>query len=293
MSVDTARSLLFVPADNPRRLAKAWAADVDVVIADLEDAVAPAAKDSAREALRAHLESAGRPRGALWVRVNGIDTEHAERDLALAGDTPLTSAVVLPKTTYTAVGALTIAKPIVALVETAEGLLDVAAIARCSSVARLMLGTVDLAAELAIDISPDSAVLEHARCLLAVASAAARLPGPVDGVWVDIGDEPGLRREAAAARAAGFAGKACIHPDQIATVREVFSPSPHAISRAQRIVAAADAALREGQGVIEVDGRMVDRPVVEQARRIASLVAPPARIQPVATADAQDERSLS
>jgi len=270
MPVETVRSLLFVPADNSRRLAKAWVADVDVVIADLEDAVAPSAKAAAREALRVRLESDVAPRGALWIRVNGLDTEHAERDLALAERAPLASAVLIPKATCEAVRELTVSKPAVALIETAQGLLDAAALARSGRFARLMLGTVDLAAELGIEIAPDSAMLAHARSVLAVASAAGGLPGPVDGVWIDVRDEYGLRREAAASVAAGFTGKACIHPDQIAPVRDVFTPSPEAISRAKRIVDAADAALREGLGVIEVDGRMVDRPVVQRARRIAS-----------------------
>jgi citrate lyase subunit beta / citryl-CoA lyase len=105
---------------------------------------------------------------------------------------------------------------------------------------------------------------------LALASVAAGLPGPVDGVWPGIADFDGMRAEAQIALAAGFTGKACIHPNQIDIAHEVFTPSPEAVARARRIVSAADAAAARGDGVIALDGRMVDRPVVERARRLVA-----------------------
>jgi citrate lyase beta subunit len=263
----TARSLLFVPADHGRRLARAWTAPSDAVIADLEDAVAPAARPAARELLEAQIGS-GRPRGALVVRINALDTEDSTADLALLRRCFGIDAIVVPKASARTLATLNLDIPVIALVETAAGILGAADIARVPGVFRLMLGTVDLAAELGIAITPTSPVFQHARAALTLASAAARLPGPIDGVWTAIGDTNGLSTEALNAKSAGFTGKACIHPDQLSTVHETFSPSPDELEQARRIVDAAGAALAAGQGAIAVEGLMVDRPVVERARQL-------------------------
>lgn len=264
------RSLLFVPADQPRRLARAWVTDVDAVIADLEDAVAPDVKATARTTLAEHVASAGPPRAPLWVRINGLETEHAQPDLELVADLPAT-AVLVPKAAPRAVAALAADLPIVALVETAAGLLDAAATAALPGVAQLMLGTVDLAADAGVDMALDSPLFAHARASLAIASAAAALPGPIDGVWTDLSDLDGMRHEAMLARANGFSGKACIHPDQIPIARDVFTPSARTLTEMRRLVATADEAARAGSGVTVLDGRMVDRPVVDRARRVLEM----------------------
>jgi len=271
VTVAAARTFLFVPADRPRRLEKAWASAADFVIADLEDAVAPGAKAAARATLR---EWADRPRpaGGICVRVNALDTPEAAADLELLGGAAAVDAVMVPKAAAATLAAAAAATglPAIALVETAAGVLDAAAIAATPGVARLMIGTVDLTAELGVELALDAPLLSQARAAIALASAAAGLPGPIDGVWIDVADSDGLRAETRLARAAGFAAKACIHPDQLAPVAAELAPSAAELERARRIVAAGDAALAAGDGAVAVDGRMVDRPVIERARRIVA-----------------------
>jgi citrate lyase subunit beta/citryl-CoA lyase len=269
----TARSLLFVPADHERRMARAWAARSDAVIADLEDAVAPAARPAARELLEAQINGS-RPHGALVVRINALDTEDSTADLALVRRCRGIDAIVVPKASAGALATRNLDMPVIALVETAAGILEAADLARVPGVIRLMLGTVDLASDLGIEITPTSPVFQHARAVLALASAAARLPGPIDGVWTAIGDMHGLSTEAQSAKSAGFTGKACIHPHQVPTVHEVFCASRDELEQAKRIVDAAATALAAGQGAIAVDGLMVDRPVVERARQLLADAQP-------------------
>jgi citrate lyase subunit beta/citryl-CoA lyase len=262
-----ARTLLFVPGDQPRRLARAWTAPADAVIVDLEDAVAPDRKQAAREIVEEHV-AARRPDGALVLRVNALDTEDAAADLALAGRLDGMDAVMVPKARASQLTGMPLPHPVIALIETSAGVLEAEEIAKAPGVVRLMLGTVDLAAELGIDITPHSPLFAHARAVLALASAAAGLPGPIDGVWTGVRDEAGLRAEALAAKAAGFTGKACVHPDQLAPAREVFLPTAEQLQDARRIVEAAQRALGEGRGAISLDGRMIDLPVLERARRL-------------------------
>ena len=262
-----ARSLLFVPADHERRMARAWAAPSDAVIADLEDAVAPASRPAARERLAAQA-AADRPRGALVVRINALDTEDSAADLALVRECPGIDAVLVPKASAKTLASLDLDIPVIALVETAAGVLAAAEIARVPGVVRLMLGTVDLATELGIEITPTSPAFQHARATLAFASAAARLPGPIDGVWTAVRDVPGLRTEAQSAKSAGFTAKACIHPEQLPTVHDVFFPSSQELEHARRVIDAAATAHSADQGAFVVDGLMVDRPVIERARHL-------------------------
>jgi citrate lyase beta subunit len=264
----TPRSCLFVPADKPERLTRAWSLDPDVVIADLEDAISPQSKASARVTLSEHMAVAGHPRAALWIRINALDTEDAAADLELVSRWPGIAAVLVPKARAAALAETQISVPIVALVETAAGVLEAQDVAASPQVSQLMLGTLDLAADLDVEVSPLADLFRYARVQLALASAARGLPGPIDGVWAGITDPDGMRAEAQVALAAGFTGKACIHPDQIAIAHAVFTPSPETITHARRLVMSADAATRDGIGVISVDGRMVDRPVVERARRL-------------------------
>jgi citrate lyase subunit beta/citryl-CoA lyase len=265
------RTLLFVPADRPDRVAKALGSGADAVIVDLEDAVLAARKDAARAALAdvlgARAGDAAEP--VVLVRVNALDTEHAEADLETVRRLTAVDGVVVPKAE--AAGLERIggdALALVALVETAAGVLDARDIARVPAVAALMLGTIDLGAELAIDVTPDGPELVLARSQLVLAAAAAGLGSPIDGVWPDVGDSEGLRREAEMARRLGFGAKACIHPRQLEVVRATFAPSEDRLAWAARVVAAARAAERDGQGATSVDGQMVDRPVLERARQL-------------------------
>jgi citrate lyase subunit beta/citryl-CoA lyase len=266
--LDGVRSYLFVPATDPARVDKALASDADAVILDLEDGVAPAAKEDARELVARRLRTP-RARGRQLVRVNGLQTAHARADLAALAGTAI-DAIVVPKAEPQRLVALAPSgPPIVALVETARGLRRAFETAtRTSRVVALMLGVVDLAAELDATPGPDGRELLHARSSLVVDSVAAGLGGPIDGPFTAIGDEDGLRAETAASKALGFVAKACIHPEQIPVIHAVFAPTAEELEWARRVVAAADDAESDGVGAILVEGRMVDAPVVARARRL-------------------------
>src|SRR3954454_13662932 len=223
-TLDGARSYLFVPATDPHRVDKALASDAHAVVVDLEDAVAEDRKDDSRTLVRERLR-ASRPRGAQLVRINGIDTAHARADLAALDGLAL-DGIVVPKAEPQPLQALAPSgPPVIALVETAIGLRRAFETASRPRVAALMLGIVDLAAQLGATPGPDQREMLHARSALVVDAVAAGLGGPIDGPRTAIGDEAALRGETVAAKALGFAAKACIHPNQIATVHDVFTPT--------------------------------------------------------------------
>ena len=255
-----ARSLLFAPGSDERKLRSALESGADGVVADLEDAVAPDRKPAARE-LVAEL----RP---PVVRINGADTEWFAEDLALVRELE-PAAVVLPKANPDAVAALgPDGPPIVAIIETAIGLRAAYETACAPRVAALLLGAVDLGAELGLEPRADGLELLHARSQLVVDSAAAGIRPPFDVVHVDVRDDDGLAAECRLARSLGFRGKACIHPRQLDVVHRVFAPTEAEVEWAKEVVAAFAREEGEGRGVFALDGAMVDRPVVERARRI-------------------------
>jgi len=232
----------------------------DVVIADLEDAVAPERKAEARD-LVARL----RPR---VVRINGAETEWFADDVALTGELEL-DAVVLPKATPEAVEALgPEGPPIIAIVETAQGLRVAYETAASPRVELLMLGSVDLGVELRLEPRPDGLEILYARSQLVIDSAAAEIGAPIDVVHLDFRDLAGLEESARFARSLGFGGKACIHPDQVAIVNRVFAPESEDVEWARRVVEAYERGEREGKGAVALEGTMVDLPVVERARQV-------------------------
>ena len=263
-SLDGARSYLFVPATDARRVDKALASAAHAVIVDLEDAVAEDAKDEARRLVAERLREPRSGRGAQLVRINGLDTPHARADLQAIEGLAL-DGVVVPKAEPQPVHALPPSgPPVVALIETATGLRRAFETASRPRVTRLMLGVVDLAAQLGATPGPDGRELLHARSALVVDAVAAGLDGPIDGPCTSIGDLDPLRAEARAAKALGFTAKACIHPAQLDTVHAVFTPSDEELAFARRVVAAG----ATGRGAVQVDGQMVDAPVVARARRL-------------------------
>jgi citrate lyase beta subunit len=263
-SLDGARSYLFVPATDARRVGKALASDAHAVIVDLEDAVAVDRKDEARALVAERLRTPRAGGGAQLVRINGLDTAHARADL-VAIDGLALDGVVVPKAEPQPVQALPPSgPPVIALVETAAGLRRAYETASRPRVAALMIGTVDLAAQLGATPGPDGRELLHARSALVVDAVAAGLPGPIDGPCTAIGDDVALRTETEAAKALGFTAKACIHPAQLATVHDVFAATAEELEWARRVVAAADGS----RGAVAVDGQMVDAPVVARARRL-------------------------
>ena len=258
------RSLLFAPGSDERKLAKALSSAADAVVCDLEDAVAPADKEVAREVVRRALDGGG-PGPARLVRVNGAGTAWFEDDLAFTATLEL-DGLVLPKASPEGVElAGSDGPPLIAIVETAIGLRQAFEIASEPRVAALVLGAVDLGAQVGLEPRPDAQEILYARSKLAIDSAAAGLRGPFDVVHLDFQDEAGLEEQCRLARSLGFRGKACIHPGQVETINRVFSPSDHEVEWARRIV---DAFEGQSEGVLSVNGTMVDKPVVERARRI-------------------------
>lgn len=252
-----ARSFLFVPGSGPDRFEKALASGADVVVLDLEDAVAPEEKDQALRDVVRWLGAAG----PAVVRVNAIGTPWHAGEVAALADL---CSIMLPKAEDAqdvASVAQRVGGGVIALVETARGIRDVDTIAS-TGVARLALGTVDLAADLAVDPTSWSA-LAYARGRIVVASAAAGLPAPVDGVSTRLDDIEALRTETHAARDLGFGAKLCIHPRQVAPVNDLFRPSQDEIRWARRVLSAAATG-----GVTVVDGAMVDPPVLRRAEAI-------------------------
>lgn len=254
------RSLLFVPGSRPDRFDKALAAGASAVILDLEDAVAPADKDSARAALRAWL----RPDMAVIVRINSVDTPWFVDDLALCG-APGVAAVMCPKaeradTLAAVMGAG--ARALLPLVESAAGLAGLAGLAAAPGVLRLAFGSIDLQADLGLRDATEDELLPF-RLQLVMASRLAGIGAPIDGVSTAIEDEDGLRRDVLRARRLGFGGKLCIHPRQVASVNRHLAPAPEELAWAERVLAAA-----AGGAAVAVDGKMVDRPVLLRAQAI-------------------------
>jgi citrate lyase subunit beta/citryl-CoA lyase len=261
-TVQAARSFLFVPGDRPERFDKAAAAGADVVIVDLEDAVGPEQKTSAREAAVAWLAGGGR----AAVRVNASGSSHHEADLtALAGLAGLL-AVIVPKADDPA-GASAVAQrtgaPVVALVESAAGMAAAAALAGAEGVVRLAFGHLDYAVDLGADHGRTAML--HARSTLVLASRAAGLPGPVDGVTVALDDPDVLADDLAHARDLGLTAKLLIHPLQVSATHAAYRPSPAEVTWAEKVLSA----VRETTGgAVRVDGDMVDAPVIARAEAI-------------------------
>jgi len=256
------RSYLFVPGDRPDRIAKARASGADAVIVDLEDAVAPANKLAARDAVAGALDVAH----PVVLRINGADTAWFADDARLAAH-PGVGAVMLPKAASSEpVAALRLAsggKPVLALIESAAGMANLAALAAAAGVARLVFGSIDF--QLDLDIADDDLALLAFRSQLVLASRLANLPPPVDGVTTALDDETRIELEARRARSLGFGAKLCIHPRQVAIVNSAFSPSEAELTWAQRLV---DAAAAADGAAVAVDGKMVDAPVLARARRL-------------------------
>lgn len=256
--LDTARSALFVPGDRPDRFAKA-AATGALVLLDLEDAVAPAARHQARGEVRRWLDEGGR----AVVRVQAASSpEHAADVTAVAGAPGLLAVMLSRAERAEDVRALRSAAdaPVVALVETAAGIAAARELARCS--ARLALGDQDLALD--FGVSPRSPFVRVMAAEIVLASRLAGLPRPLDGVTPEIDDPQRLSADATAGREGGFGGKLCIHPRQVEAVEQAYRPTEQEIRWARGIVAATT----EGSGVTTADGAMIDRPLLERARAV-------------------------
>jgi citrate lyase subunit beta/citryl-CoA lyase len=264
------RSVLYMPSSNERALEKAKTLPADAIIFDLEDAVAPDAKEVARVAAAAAVRSGEYGEKVLTIRCNGLDTPWGAADLeAAASARP--DAVVVPKVSGAAhlekVAAITGDVPIWAMVETPAALFAVREIAAFPQVSVLVMGTNDLVKELRAALVPGRApLLPH----LATALLGAREAGKsiVDGVYNDVKDLEGFRAECLQGKEMGFDGKTLIHPGQVEIANEVWAPTAEEIDQARRVVEAFASAEASGRGVVVVDGRMVENLHRDIAQRV-------------------------
>ena len=280
------RSFLFAPGNHAGRVEKALSLDADAVIHDLEDAVATAEKIRARDLVGAALTR--KRRGLLYVRVNAADTEFCHGDL-VAIVRPGLDGIILPKV-ESAAGLATIdwllgqlerdrslpqgGIDLVPIIETARGLGGLGAILGAGTRAkRVAFGAGDFTLDVNMVWSRGEAELSPARAAIVTASRAAGIEAPLDTVWVDLTDRDGLEASARTALGFGFQGKMCIHPDQIAVVNRVFTPSDAEIAFAERVVAGFAKAEAEGSAAIQLDGKFIDYPIVYRAQRVLQRIA--------------------
>jgi len=260
-------SWLFVPGSRPDRFAKAAHSGASVVIADLEDAVAEADKESARASVAAALAAGSK----LAVRINGVGSPWYNDDLALVAE--LSCIVLLPKAEDSRDAAHVVdaarSHLVVPIIESAAGVLRLNELARTPGVARLALGNADLSAQLGT-IPSDQTALLATRSMLVLASAAAGVHPPIDGVTLALRNPEATRVDAAHARRLGFGGKLCVHPAQVEIVDAAFAPTDDEITWARRVLAPSASA---DDGVSVVDGRMVDRPIRLRAEAILAETA--------------------
>ena len=258
---------LFSPATRPDRVAKALVGGADLVIADLEDAVAFADKEAARyqalDVLTDDENFSNHP--GIVIRINEPLSNLGQADLEALESAPAGRlAVMAPKAQSPAdidaiVAVLGSDVPVIALIESAPGLLRSVEIARHPNVVRLALGTIDLSAQLGCEV--DSLTAQYARAQLVIASAAAELPGPLDSPIANFRDHDIISDGARSARRLGLGGMLCIHPAQLSVVAAAFAPSSTDVEWAERVVQAAD-------GATAIDGHMIDRPVILRAEAI-------------------------
>lgn len=276
MNLETPRSLLYLPASNPRAVAKARTLDCDLVVLDLEDAVAPDIKAEARAAAVEAVREGGF-RGGIGVRVNALGTDWGEADLAALEGLAL-DWIVVPKVEEPGIIDAYDARSdegvrVCAMIETPRALLELKAIAGAGGPLRaLMLGVNDLASTLGTGPSADR---EPLKPWLAATVAAARAYGlaAIDGVYNRLDDPEGLAAECVQGRLYGFDGKSLIHPNQIEAAHAAFSPTPDEVAEAEAIVTAFAAPGAEDLGAIRVAGAMVERLHLTRAQALLARAA--------------------
>lgn len=286
--MDSQRSWMFVPGHRQRMIEKAVGLDADAIMLDLEDGVAPGEKPTARQLIGEALKqprAAGSP--LRFVRINAIGHQRMEDDLD-AVLRPGLDGLVLPKV-ETAEEVRTVESVVaqrerelgkasgsirfLVAIESPAGLLKAAEIAGCCRrVTGLMFGAEDFGRELGLPTSREGEAQEllYARSALVISAAAAHVQA-VDGVWVDLQDPEGLKTFALQSRRLGFSGMSAIHPSQIEPINAMFSPTKEEIEYAEKVTQAYEEALARGDGSIAFGGQLIDRPIIERARRTLEL----------------------
>jgi len=262
------KTWLFVPATRIDRVAKAFASGADAVIVDLEDAVAPEDKADARKALQQYHDSADYQ--PIWVRINKAGSEAFIKDIALCQQMPNLSGVILAKAeqasdieqAYQGTGL-----PVVVLIESAVGLYNIDAMANVSGLVGFSYGFLDLCNDLRVQVGTPAADItaNQIRYQLVLTSKVHELAAPIDTVYPDFNDEIGLSARVSLWSQMGMSGMLCIHPKQVAVVQQALKPTDKALSFAKRVVEEYE---RSGQAVFEIDGQMVDAPVIERSLQL-------------------------
>lgn len=274
------RSVLYVPASNARALEKARSLAADALIIDLEDAIAPAAKDSARAAAAAAIRAGGYGHKALCLRINGLDSPWGEADLQLGAELPV-AALVLPKLEQrqevaraaAALDRAGSAARLWCMIESPRAVLELEELARASPrIEALVLGTSDLQKELRALPTPDRAPLAFALSKTVLVARALSLLA-LDGVHLDLDDAAGFEATCAQGRALGFDGRTLIHPKTIDTANRIYGPSAAELESARRVVEAYRAAVAAGQGVAVLEGKLIEALHLTMAERVIEMAA--------------------
>jgi citrate lyase subunit beta/citryl-CoA lyase len=278
------RTLMFVPGNQQRRLDKVKDLDSDAFIFDLEDSVPENEKGTAREMVRKALSD--NTERVCWVRVNDVSTSYFMDDLEAVVHSALYGIVLSKADTREQIviadyllghmerknGLRPGVLEIIPLIESASGIFHAYEIAAASPrVKRLAFGSVDYTLDIQAELSDEGVETLYARSQLTVASRAAGIEPPIDAVHIRVKDTEGLLLSTQMAKRMGFQGKLVVHPDQIAIVNKAFLPTSEEIEQAGRIVLAFEEANRSGLAAIQLDGRMIDIPVVERAKKIIEL----------------------
>jgi citrate lyase subunit beta/citryl-CoA lyase len=284
--VELLRTMLFVPGNRSRMIEKAKSMEADAVIFDLEDAVPVAEKDAARRMVREALEGGDFRHIRTFVRVNALSTGLLASDLETLVS-PNLSGIVLPKTedreevetVHRMLAGIERQRgmaqghiAILPIIETVRGVLNLPQIV-CSSerFVGLAYGAEDFATDLGVERSRECLEGQYPRTIIALYARMANIIA-VDSVFADINDDEGLERETLVARQLGYRGKLVIHPKQIEKVNRIFTPSDEEIERARQVVAAFEEAEARGEASVTVNGKMVDIPIAERARRLLAYV---------------------
>ena len=276
--MNSRRALLYIPGDDARKIAKAASLDVDCICLDMEDGVALNRKQDARQSIAQALVEQDFGRAERLVRINPIGSGLEIDDLAVVLPAR-PDGIVIPKVEdaeqvqlmsaeIAAAGYGVEQMPMICMVETARGIVNLASIAGADPrLQALIFGAEDLAGDIGALRTPDGWEVFYARSAIVTHAAAFGLQA-IDMVYVDFQDEEGLRREARQGAEMGFAGKQIIHPRQVVPVQEVFTPSETEIAQALRVVEAFASHQASGKGAFALDGKMVDAPVVKAAERV-------------------------
>lgn len=266
------RSLLFIPGNNPGMLQSSDIFSSDAVIFDLEDAVSGTEKDSARNLVTNYLK-AFRPNIEIVIRINGFDTPFYLDDLNAVLNCDI-DAIMLPKARVHDI--LTLEEiiksfkkdvKIIPIIEQAISLIEVEKIAKCELVDGILLGAEDYTKDLEVARTKEGNEIFYARCRVINACKAYKIDA-IDTPFTDTNDEEGLLKDTKFAKSLGMNAKSAIHPNQIEVINKVFTPTDKEIEYATRVLIARDEAFKKGLGVFSLDGKMVDKPVIERAEKV-------------------------